>query len=206
MPNNLEIEAKFIIPNIDTFDTLTQLTQLEAFEIKDIGIKTIVDRYLDTPGKQLLKAGYACRIRQSNGKQILAIKALVKTEGEVHRRLEIEMEVDDDQPQLWLESEAKSLVLDIVGQTPLKTLFTLYQTRHKYHVLNRGQRIIELSLDKVSYNQPAVIDYLGLEAELIDNGTDADLASFAQALQNQWPLSADPKSKFERAFAALKQK
>ena len=166
----------------------------------------MVDRYLDTPTTQLLQTGYACRIRRSSDKQILAIKSLVATEGEVHRRLEIEMEVNDDQPQTWAGGEAKKLVLDIVGQTPLETLFTLYQIRHKYHVFSQAQRIIELSLDQVSYDRPAVIDYLGLEAELIDNGTDADLARFTQALQNRWSLSADPTSKFERAFAALKQR
>ena len=206
MAHNIEIEAKFIIPDINTFDTLTQLTRLDDFEIKGIGVKTMVDRYLDTPTTQLLQTGYACRIRRSSDKQILAIKSLVATEGEVHRRLEIEMEVNDDQPQTWAEGEAQNLVLDIVEQTPLETLFTLYQTRHKYHVFSQAQRIIELSLDQVSYDRPAVIDYLGLEAELIDNGTDADLARFTQALQSRWSLSADPKSKFERAFAALKQR
>lgn len=206
MPNNVEVEAKFIIPDIDTFETLTQLTRLDEFEIKDIGVKTIVDRYLDTPARQLIRAGYACRIRESNSKQILAIKSLVTTEGEVHRRLEIELEVDDDQPQTWADGEAKNLVMGIVGQTPLDTLFTLYQTRHKYLVFDQKQRIVELSLDMVSYYQPTIIDYLGLEAELVDNGTDADLARFTQALQNKWSLSVDPKSKFERAYAVLIQK
>jgi inorganic triphosphatase YgiF len=204
MTNNIEIEAKFIIPDIDTFETLTHLTQLDEFEIKAIGVKTVVDRYLDTPTKQLVQAGYACRIRESKGKQILAIKSLMATEGEVHKRLELEMEVNDDQPQTWTNSEAKSLVMGIVEETPLDTLCTLYQTRHKYHVLNQKRRIFELSLDKVSYFQPTVIDYIGLEAELIDNGTDADLARFTQVLQNKWPLAADSKSKFERALAALK--
>jgi len=206
MPNNVEVEAKFIIPDIDTFETLTRLAWLDEFEVKDIGVQTIVDRYLDTPARQLIQAGYACRIRQSKGKQILAIKSLVTTEDEVHRRLEIELEVDDDQPQTWANGEAKNLVLGIVGQTPLDTLFTLYQTRHKYHVFSQKQRIVELSLDQVSYYKPTSIDYLGLEAELIDNGTNADLARFTQALQNKWTLSADPKSKFERAYAVLIQK
>jgi exopolyphosphatase/guanosine-5'-triphosphate,3'-diphosphate pyrophosphatase len=205
MPNNVEIEAKFIIPDKDTFDTLTRLTRLDEFEIKDVGVKTIVDRYLDTPAQQLVQAGYACRIRESNHEKTLTIKSLESIKGEVHRRLELEMEVDGDQPQSWANSEAKSLVLDLVGQTPLNTLFTLYQTRHKYHVFSREQRIMELSLDKVSYHQPTTIDYLGLEAELMDNGTDADLAHLTRILQNKWPLTADPKSKFERALAALKK-
>ncbi len=206
MPNNVEVEAKFIIPDVDTFESLAQLTRLDEFEVKDVGVRTIVDRYLDTSARQLVQAGYACRIRQSNSKKILAIKSLVVIEGEVHRRLEIELEVDDNQPQTWADGEAKNLILGIVGQTPLDTLFTLYQTRHKYHVFSQKQRIVELSLDQVSYYQPTIIDYLGLEAELVDKGTDADLARFTQALQNKWSLSVDPKSKFERAYAVLIQK
>ena len=124
----------------------------------------------------------------------------------IDKQVGVRDQVIDDQPQTWPNGEAKRLVRGLVGQTPLDTLFTLYQTRHKYHVFSREQRIFELSLDKVSYHRPDVIDYLGLEAELIDNGTDADLARFSQALQNKWSLPADPQSKFERAFAILQQK
>jgi inorganic triphosphatase YgiF len=205
MSNNIEIEAKFIIPNAKTFETLTRLTQLDEFEIKDIGVKTIVDRYLDTPARQLMQAGYACRIRESGGRQILTIKSLVAAAGDVHRRQEIEMDVPDDQPHTWAEGEARQLVLNVIGETLLATLFTLYQTRHKFHVFAAKRRILELSLDKVSFRRPATIDYTGLEAELIDDGTDADLARFSQALQNKWLLPADAKSKFERALAAIKQ-
>jgi inorganic triphosphatase YgiF len=206
MINTLEIEAKFTIPNAVIFAELAQLTHLDEFAVRSIGIKIVIDRYLDTPAKQLLQAGYACRIRESKGKKILAIKSLVAVTGEVHRRLEIEMDVDDDQPQTWDDGAAKTLVLGLTDGALLDTLFTIYQTRHKFYVFQQEKRILELSLDKVSFFRPATVDYFGLEAELIEDGTDADLNHFTRAIMRQWPLQADSRSKFERAFAALNLK
>ncbi|MFC1975787.1 inorganic triphosphatase [Chloroflexota bacterium] len=204
MLNNVETEAKFIIPDLATFDALQKITGLDDFEAASIGIKNIVDRYLDTPDKHLLQADFVCRIRKAKNQQILTLKSSLKAvTGEIHRRQEIEMEVNSDQPLAWAESEVKDLVLGIVGQTPLQTLFTLYQTRHKFHVSSQEKLVIELSLDKVCLHQPTTIDYLGLEAELIEAGTEADLTRFAEALQRVWPLEADPQSKFERALASL---
>jgi inorganic triphosphatase YgiF len=204
LSNNIETEAKFIIPDLTTFNTLQQITSLGDFAISPIGAENIVDRYLDTPDKRLLQAGFACRIRRAKGEQTLNLKSLVAVKGEIHRRQEIEVVVHTDQPQAWATGEARDLVLGIVGQTPLQTLFTLYQTRHKFHVYFQQQFVIELSLDKVSLHQAPIVDYLGLEAELVEAGTEADLARFTKVLQHHWPLEADPQSKFERAFASLK--
>ena len=44
----IETEAKYIIPDQATFTALEQLTRLGNFEIKALGVKKIIDRYLDT--------------------------------------------------------------------------------------------------------------------------------------------------------------
>ena len=62
-------------------------------EEQDWGIY-IVDRYLDTDDKRLYRAGFACRIRNVKERQILTLKSLVPAEGQIHRRQEIELEVD----------------------------------------------------------------------------------------------------------------
>ncbi|MBN1994270.1 MAG: CYTH domain-containing protein [Anaerolineae bacterium] len=199
---NIETEAKFIIPDWATFAALQQLNKLGDFSINPIGVKEVVDRYLDTADKRIYQAGFTCRIREAKGRQLLSLKSLARARGELHRRQEIEMEVDTDQPRCWAEGEAKSLVWGIIGDAPLQTLFTLYQVRHKFHVYCQQQLVIELSLDKVSLPQ-AALDYLGLEAELIEAGTEANLARFTKMLQARWPLAADAQSKFERALATL---
>jgi inorganic triphosphatase YgiF len=205
LSKNVETEAKFIIPDLTTFKALQQITLLGDFKLNPVGTKNIVDRYLDTSEMHLFQAGFACRVRSSESQQILNLKSLVSAEGQIHRRQEIEMEVNTDQPQAWAEGEAKALVLGIIGQAPLQTLFTLYQTRHKFHVYFQQRLVIELSLDKVSLHQAKTIDYLGLEAELIEAGTETDLTRFTETLQRHWPLEADSQSKFERGLASIKR-
>ena len=201
LSNNIETEAKFIIPDLATFEMLQQLTGLGNFEITPLGPKKITDRYLDSPDRRLYQAGLACRIRKVKGQQLLTLKALTPASGGVHRRQEIELVVDTDQPEAWADGEARDLVLGIIGQDSLNTLFTLYQTRHKFHVYFQEQRVIELSLDKVSLHRAGTVDYLGLEAEIIETGTEVDLTRFIETLQQRWPLEVDRQSKFERALA-----
>jgi inorganic triphosphatase YgiF len=201
LSNNIETEAKFIIPDLATFEVLQELTRLGDFEITPLGPKKIADRYLDTADRRLYQAGLACRIRKVQDQQLLTLKTLTPASGGVHRRQEIELVVDSDQPGAWADGEARDLVLGIIGENSLNTLFTLYQTRHKYHVHFQEQRVIELSLDKVSLDRVAAVDYLGLEAEIIETGTEADLTHFVETLQQHCPLKVDTRSKFERALA-----
>lgn len=195
-----ETEVKLAVPDAATFAALQNINQLGRFQIKASGSKTIVDRYLDTAGRRLFQAGYACRLRLTKQQQILAIKSLTPPQKNAHRRLEIEQPVDSDQPQQWPQGQAKNLVLKIINRHPLQTLFTLYQTRHKYQIISNGQPVIELSLDEVSLDNPATVDYFELEAELLGNGLEADLFEFVDALQSCWPLQPETQSKFERAY------
>ena len=204
--DKLETEAKFVIPDLATFTALQQLTHLGDFELKPIGVKTVVDRYLDTANKRLYQAGWACRLRSVEGKQLINLKSLTPAQDNLHRRQELETKIETtqvrvDQPQAWPDSPAKELVVQSVGPALLQTLFTLHQTRHQFHGLKQGQPIIELSLDEVSLNDSSVVNYRELELELIEQGVEADLALLVEALQAQWPLKVETQSKFERALA-----
>lgn len=199
----IETEAKFIVSDASVFTALQNITRLEAFELKSLGVYRVVDRYLDTASRHMIRAGFACRIRQENHKQLLTLKSLTPADGTLHRRQEIELEIESDQPQSWAESEAKQLVLEIVGEATLQTLFVIHQTRHKYHAFLQNQPAIEFSLDEVAFNESGHIDYYGLEAELIAAGREADLLHFVEALQANWSLQPDGLSKFERGLANL---
>ena len=73
--NNIETEAKFIISDASVFAALQEITQVGPFEMKAVGVYTMLDRYLDTTSRQMLQAGYACRIRRVNGQQLLTLKS-----------------------------------------------------------------------------------------------------------------------------------
>ncbi len=201
----VETEAKFIVPEASTFAALQKITRLGDFKLKASDVQTVFDRYLDTAAKQFYQAGFACRIRTVKDKQLLTLKSLTPAKGNIHRRQEIEQEIETEQIQTWAEGEAKRLVLEIAGAAALETLFTLYQTRHQFKAFRQGRAVIELSLDEVSLRKANSIDYFELEAELMEAGTEADLVLFVETLKSNWPLPAESQSKFERALASIKQ-
>jgi triphosphatase len=208
MPNSsgkqsgiIETEVKFSVPDKETFDALKSLEQLNGFKLESVGTKTNLDRYLDTAGRRLLQAGYACRVRNQKDKFVLTLKSLTPASDGVHQRQEIESEVPGQTPALWPQSEAKFLLEKITQGEPLELLFPIYQVRHKYLVFYNEQPIIEFSLDEVFQDKQQQAGYLELEAELINNGRQAELAEFARLLQAEWPLQPESVSKFERMYA-----
>lgn len=208
---NVETEAKFIIPNQTTFDALLKLTQVGQFELTPTEVKTVSDHYLDTADKRLFQAGLACRLRNIKNRQVITLKSLTPATGALHQRDEIETSVkanqaEPDQPQAWEAGQAQSLVVEIIGQRLLQTLFSLHQTRHQFHVYRQGQAIIELSLDEVGLYHPGVIDFRELEAELLEAGNEEGLATFVATLLAQWPLEPQSYSKFERAWFSRQEK
>jgi inorganic triphosphatase YgiF len=202
-PAKIETEAKFTIPEIDTFTALQRITRLGDFDLAPVGVKNVRDRYLDTAGRDLYRAGYACRIRTGDERQRLTLKALTPPAEAIHRRHEVEADVETDQPQSWARGEARALVLEIIGSASLETLFHIDQTRHVYHVLHQDRPVIEYSLDEVSLQRGTAIDYLELEAELIEGGAEADLERFIETLLADWPLQPETRSKFEHGLASL---
>jgi inorganic triphosphatase YgiF len=203
--SKIETEAKFTVPEIGTFKALQRITRLGDFELTPVEVKNIRDRYLDTADRDLYRAGYACRIRTRDEQQRLTLKSLTPAIEAIHRRHEVEADVETDDPQNWAKGEARTLVLDIIGSASLETLFHIYQTRHVYHVLHQDRPVIEYSLDEVSLHQEATIDYLELEAELIEGAAEAALDRFIETLLADWPLQPEKRSKFEQGLASLNQ-
>ncbi len=199
----IETEAKFVIHDAETFAALKDTKELGDFEVEARGTKTVVDHYLDAPRREIFRAGYACRLRASDtsAKSVVSLKALTSAEGHLHRREELEVMVETAERADWPESEIKERVGQMVGDQPLHTLFTIHQKRHQYHLRRDGQAVIELSLDEVSQDDGQV-DYYELEAELLEAGSEDDLAACVSALQQGWALPAQTQSKFERALAA----
>lgn len=200
----IETEVKFIIPDAAAFASLKEITRLGEFELKRTGTQNIVDRYVDTADKRLYQANFACRIRAINReKKLLTLKGLTRADSHIHRRQEIEIEIESDQPHTWTDREARQLVLENTGSAPLETLFTIYQTRHKSLAYRGDRPLIEFSLDEISWDNPTTIDSFELEAELLEAGTEADLALFTEKLQSNWPLQSQVQSKFEQAWARI---
>jgi CHAD domain-containing protein len=202
---NIETEAKFVISKAATFIALQQITQMGDFEFRPIGTQMVADCYLDTADKHVYRAGYACRTRELDQRQIFTLKSLTPAEGNVHRRQEYELEIESNEPETWPDSSLKNLLLQIIGHNSLEPLFKIHQIRHRYQTLLHNHPVIEFSLDEVSLNDANSIDYYGLEAELLPTGTEADLTKFVATLQANWLLRPETLSKFELGLANTNQ-
>ncbi|MGH8582472.1 MAG: CYTH domain-containing protein, partial [Gammaproteobacteria bacterium] len=60
----MEIEAKYTVPDPALFAALLELTALGDYALRPIGERDVIDHYLDTPHRDILRGGYACRLRE----------------------------------------------------------------------------------------------------------------------------------------------
>jgi CHAD domain-containing protein len=200
----VEVEAKFIIPDEQTFQQLLETTSLAGFGLAEGTVAELHDRYLDTAGRALWAGGYACRIRRQDGQILVTLKGLGTVTGAVHRRTEHQVDLPESlPPQKWPVSAARDVALRLSGGEPLLPLFEIEQTRHQ-RALHQGDRAVaELNLDRVRLCRGGVVapTFLELEVELLPGGSELDLDRLAGELQDLWGLLPQTRSKFERGLA-----
>ncbi len=221
MKRKMEIEAKFALPDVATLQRLQAASQMAGFALSTGQVKQVHDTYLDTAGRLILAAGYACRWREQGEEMLITLKGLGGAEDAVHRREELEVLLPAEQPPAqrfdvahrrrfdvtphkWPASPVRDRVLQLIGEAPLAPLFDLQQTR-VVRLVSQGERLVaELSLDDVHLvAEGGEQAYLELEVELAAPGTEDDLATIVTCLQDEWGLEPERRSKFERALAFL---
>jgi len=202
----LEIEAKFSIPDEQTFEHLLSATSLAGFELGEPSLAHLHDLYLDTARHDILAAGYACRLRHTGDGYMAVVKGLGKASGAIHHRVEHTICLDRPlYPQDWPSGPIRDMVLEICGPQTIQPLVDIEQDRHS-RVLREGDRVVaELSLDRVSLirDDSVAARYLELEAELLPDGSEQDLDRLTAEMEAAWGLEAEGRSKFERALALL---
>jgi inorganic triphosphatase YgiF len=201
----MEIEAKFSVPDPVVYWSLQTTDHLAGYSLSTTQVKPVWDTYLDTKRHRILAAGYSCRRRVTREGIVITLKSLGGAEGGVHRRGEWELRVAASRPPVdWPDSPVRDLVLQLIGQEPLLTLFELQQTR-VIRLLKRGEQpVAELRLDRVSLitNDREQV-YLDVEVELLPQTSEETLRAIVGCLQDSWHLKPEPLSKFERALDLL---
>jgi CHAD domain-containing protein len=207
----MEIEAKFIVPDENTFQRLQAAGDLAGYELTASRVKTVHDTYLDAAGRPVLAAGYACRQREQDEGALVTLKGLGAAEDAIHRREELEVLLAASTPPAeWPASPVRDRVQQLIGDASLMPLFELRQVRD-VRSLSTGQRdglegrvVAEWSLDQVSVVAGGQEQaYFELEVELTGQGTEDDLATIVACLQDEWGLKPEPRSKFERGLTLL---
>ena len=204
----IEVELKFRVVDLAAAERYLVADAIGSFSGGSSARATqLEDRYMDTAGGALTRAGFAVRLRRSGRDTIVSVKSLARSlgAGGAVRREELEGPADRTAgPLEWPASDARSLVLELAGDAPLVELVTIRQLRRK-RIVRDGETRVELSLDEVDVVvRSRVVDrFVELEAELV-KGDEERLAVLAEVFAADAALSPDRGSKLETALAAVR--
>lgn len=209
----MEIEAKFILPDLETAKQLRAFDTLDSFTLGAPRLLKMRDTFFDTPARALSRTRHVLRVRQrSDGKMIVTLKAPTEKIGAVHSRPETEVELHFARlPKTLLRANIPlrvyKLIAPLVGEAVLHPLFSITQTRD-VRVLKKGRRLIgEWSIDRVEFRAGARKRvFYELEIELKKSGTEQELLEFTEALRKKIELKPQRRSKFERALKFYNKK
>ncbi len=198
----MEVEAKFSVGE-EVFESLANLHDIAGYTLGPAHTRHDLDHYVDTSHMDIIKGGYAARLRQRDGRMIATLKSLTPAEGALHNREELETDVGADgwHPQAWPESEARDVAVRLGGDMPLREMFTVRQTRLVRLVYRDHVVIAEWSLDQgeiAAGNHAAPLREL--EVELVESGTPHDLRVLTAAISHLPGVAPQPMSKFERGM------
>lgn len=200
----MEIEAKYVIPDEETFQRLLEADTLAGFLLGSVSTSILHDLYLETKDGALRAGGYACRLRQTGNRTLATLKGLGGASGALHRRVELEVELPKPlPPEEWPSSAARHTLMRLCNDCDLVSLFEVMQTRHCRSLRDGDRTVAEISLNRVHVYQGTEMStrFLELEAELQAAGLEEDLEILGSELEQAWGLTADSLTKYDRGLA-----
>jgi inorganic triphosphatase YgiF len=210
MAASLESELKYRAETDATLHALASPPNLGPATLGPSHTVEETDRYLDTEGRHLARARWACRLRTREGRSFVSLKGPSQhaAGAALHLRPELEGPADGSlDPATWPPSPARDLLLGLTGGAPLSERLRLAQRRTEREVLLAGRRVGLLSLDRARVlhagREVGVLRVVELELapEALVGGLDP--VPLERALAAIPGLTPDPASKLERALALL---
>ena len=199
-PPPIEIELKYDVTDRALLDPLLEAAAPAGFAGGEWHEALVDDRYVDTPGRAVEHAGYAARIRERGDRRILGLKSLTPAVGAVHRREELEAPAGEGlDPRAWPASDARDLLLQVIGEGPLQERFQVRQ-RRRVREVGDADGAVEISVDEVEVLRGGhrLGTYSGIEVEL-RRGDETILGRLATALEATGGVRPASGSKFEAA-------
>jgi len=174
----------------------------------------ITDTYYDTDDWRFYRAGYALRVRNTDGEVEATMKSLTPAEGSLRRRREISEPLKDDKPSTLKEAGGAvgGRSRTLVGWREMRPLFTLKTRRQGFALLLEGStdgnqedvRIGEISLDASEIplgEETARLTRVEVEAG-IGMAPTPDLVGFVDEMQSALELTPASISKYETGLYA----
>jgi CHAD domain-containing protein len=203
----IEVEMKYEVARPGSADRYLVAPELGPFtpdgQVRSIRVE---DRYVDSAGWALARAGFAARLRKTSRATEISLKATNVSPGRLHRREEIEGPADEALvPGSWPASQARDVVMELCGDEPLIEMLTIRQLR-RVRLLAAGGTRAEMSLDEVEViGQGRVLDtFEELEVEL-KRGDEKSLESLVRLFDTDPALAAVSRSKLDRAMSSIRR-
>jgi triphosphatase len=162
-----------------------------------------VDRYFDSSGFDLLRHGFALRVRSAGGRHVQTLKGGGSALAGLHQRTELESEIDTEAPDLDLFARQLREVLPQLAKEGVPALAPVFVNRSKRSswmiALPDGVQI-ECALDvgELQHGERSVpVRELELE---IKQGPPAVLYGLAQQVHAALPVRLEHVSKAERGY------
>ncbi len=211
----MEIEAKYRVVGKLSPQRITSF-DLRPYVVSPAKDERHHDLLLDTSDRVITESGYALRIREGGKRRILTMKGPPLGEGGMHRREEIEVELDEDAAPSakkrrvshasWPEP-IRSRVNELVGDEPLLPLIQTDIRRATWTIKRAGQTIAELAYDVGEVSANGKADTVNeLEVELKGAGSEADLEALGKQLCALAQLEPESRTKLSRGLALLPRK
>ncbi len=174
----------------------------------------ITDAYYDTEDWRLYRAGYALRVRETDGAFEATMKSLAPAQGRLRNRREISEPLEDDKPATLSDARGPvgKRLRPIVGDHKLRQLFRIRTRRRRFALLLVGSsgedqnyaRAGEVSLDASEIpvgGELVSLRRVEVEAE-IGKAPGPDLHGFVDEMQAALDLSPATLSKYETGLYA----
>jgi len=209
---SMEIEAKYRVVGKLSPQRITSF-DLHPYVVGSAEDERHHDTLLDTRDRAITGSGYALRIREVGKRRVLTLKGPPLGKGGLHRREEIEAELEMDSPgpakkervsrARWQEP-IKSRVNELIGEEPLFPLLNDDIHRTTWTVKRAGRVVAELAYDVGEVSANGKSDAIHeIEIELKGAGAEADLDALGERLCALAPLEPESRTKLSRGLALL---
>jgi inorganic triphosphatase YgiF len=204
---HVEIESKLIAPDAAALRPLRRLLHRFCNRVRYLGVEPIRDVYLDTDGWDILRSGYACRVRRVRDAAVLTFKSVHRTTKLLRVREEFEEPLAVPLPENLARLPCKRLrakLVTLTGGRPLRVLFRLRNRRRTYAAVTDEGSELHVSADNftlVSGRKERTL--YEIEVEMHDGRTDC-LRRLTRRLHDALGFPIGGRSKFREGLRLAK--
>ena len=203
-----EIEVKLLANSPELLTEIGARSELAGVPLTPTGERIQEDTYLDTPGFDLLRAGFSLRHRRRDGKTKATLKSIPSRNDRalLRDRTEIEEMISDGAGATVAGGRIEEVVRAAIGDLGLHPVVRIRTERHTFQVGAEPGSGAVLGADQARV-YPGVGDepvFGFLEIEVEDAGGGRGLLERAgNELMDEYGLRPSSLSKFERGLQAL---